>query len=125
MIYYRQGLKTAALKELKLGISRIPTYSEYYYARSLLQDNSVDEIRDLIICTKLNRKHYSANKNLGISYAEDGNLELAIFFFQNALKSLKHKKSKWSSERIIREREMINGAIDELRATARASSGSL
>ena len=85
----------------------------------------MDEIRDLIICTKLNRKHYSANKNLGISYAEDGNLELAIFFFQNALKSLKHKKSKWSSERIIREREMINGAIDELRATARASSGSL
>ena len=82
MIYYRQGFKTNAFKELNLGISRIPTYSEYYFARSLLQDSPSDEIRDLLICARLNRKHYSANKNLGISYAEDGNLELAIFFFK-------------------------------------------
>ena len=125
MIYYRQGFNSNALRELNLGISRIPTYSEYYFARSLLQDNSGDEIRDLLICFRLNRKHYSASKNLGISYAENGNLELAIFSFRNALKSLKYKAHKWTPERIVRERELISGALNKLNSALRESSGSL
>ena len=125
MIYYRQGFNSNALRELNLGISRIPTYSEYYFARSLLQDSPSDEIRDLLICARLNRKHYSANKNLGISYAENRNLELAIFFFKNALKSLKYKINEWSPERIIRERQLITGALKKLNSDLRDSSGSL
>ena len=50
MIYYRQGFNSNGTRELNLGISRIPTYSEYYFARSLLQDSPSDEIRDLLIC---------------------------------------------------------------------------
>ena len=125
MIYYRQGFNSNALRELNLGISRIPTYSEYYFARSLLQDSSVDEIRDLLICVRLNRKHYSANKNLGISYAENSNLELAILFFRNALKSLKYKRHIWSPERIVRERQLVSGALNKLNSALRKSSGSL
>ncbi len=114
MIYHRQGLKSAAWKELQLGISQIPTYSKYYYARSLLQDKSVDEIRDLLICVRLDRKHYSANKNLGILAAEDQNLDLAIFYFNSALEVLKHKSGVWSLKRINKERQMISGALFQL-----------
>ncbi len=125
MIYYRQGLKSAAMQELKFGISHIPTYSEYYYARSLLQESSVEEIRDLLICARLNHRHYSANKNLGINYAENGNFELAIFYLKSALKSLKYKNNKWTSERIVRERQMITGALSQLSSVVKESSGSL
>ncbi len=124
LIYFRQDLKSAALDELQVGISQIPTYASYYYARSLLQEKSADEVRDLLICIKLDRKHYSANKNLAILAAEDQKLDLAIFYFNSALNALKYKNGVWRSQRISNEEKKIKQALVQLNNLKNESSRS-
>lgn len=111
MIYLREGKRSDALLEIDKGIRALPAYADYYYARSLMSSRLEDEAADLLLCVRLNGRHYSALKNLAIITLDGGNLELAKFYFQQATKVLRFKIGKWSENKLYAESQGIQQAL--------------
>lgn len=112
LIFMKQGERNRALEELELGIKALPTFADYYYARSTMSSDTKKEAQDLLICARLDRHHYSARKNLAIVSLDDGNLEAAEFYFRQALELLKLKRANWDPRKFRFESQVIQKALN-------------
>lgn len=111
LIFMKQGERDKALAEIKKGIKALPTYANYYYARSTMSTSTEQEAEDLLICARLDRHHFSARKNLAIVSLDSGNLESAEFYFRQALELLMRKGTDWSPDKLSYESQMIQKAL--------------